>query len=119
MSERQALQDAITKATADRAASEHFVNVLRSRLAAWRTEEADRNPLLGALLWSHNEAWTSRLERLVVEVEAHITTLRTHETQLTQKLAGLPAEPPPAPPIATRSSMERVIGGRRPGSRKR
>lgn len=97
MPTRAELQQILMKATVERAATEHYAQVLRAHLAAWRKQEAERHPVFAALLHGHNEAWAARIESLAASIEQHATTLRTQETQATQALVeSPPPEPEPA-----------------------
>jgi hypothetical protein len=96
MPNRAELQQAITRTAAERAATEHFVAVLRQRLAGWKKQESERSQIAQALLYGQNEKWTARIESLAVAMDAHTSALRSQETELLQALAALPADAPPA-----------------------
>lgn len=99
---RDELSMAHMRATEQRAATEQFATAFRQHVANWRKEEAERNPVMAALLFGHNEAWNVRLERFLASVEAHATNLRNQEAQFSKALAELPAPAPePAAPAPT------------------
>lgn len=71
--------------TGQRLSAEQLLGSLRQHLANWRGEEAKRNQVSRALLWSYTELWATRIEALATSVEQHVGTLRQHEQLLTQE----------------------------------
>jgi hypothetical protein len=89
---RAELQQALTRATAERAAAEHFASTLRANLTIWRKQEAGRGQVAQALLWGHNQDWIARIEALAVSADREASDLRTQESELVQKLWELAPE---------------------------